>query len=140
MGHMNILKMSLIRNEDYLKQSIDFTGIGNSKIHPSDIDAVLEFDNKYLILMEFKHNGINIPIGQKLLLERISNSWNISSAEKKSVILKIKHNTNNGLINAVDCKVIEIYENVKWHKIKMSLIKCLNKLGHKWNSERIKNL
>ncbi len=35
------------------KQVIDFTGIQNGKIHPSDIDAVLE--NKY---------GIEMPFGQ----------------------------------------------------------------------------
>jgi len=35
----------LIRNRKRVKQVIDFTGVQNGKMHPSDIDAVLEFDN-----------------------------------------------------------------------------------------------
>ena len=42
---------SLIRNSNRVKQAIDFTGVQNGKIHPSDVDAVFEFDNKFLILM-----------------------------------------------------------------------------------------
>ena len=62
--------MSLIRNSNQTKQGLDFTGIQNGKIHPSDIDAVLEFDNEALILMEVKRTGNAIPTGQRLLLER----------------------------------------------------------------------
>ena len=43
--------MSLIRNANQVKQAIDFTGIQNGKIHPSDIDAAFEFDNEALILI-----------------------------------------------------------------------------------------
>ena len=54
--------MSLIRNSNKTKQGLDFTGVQNGKIHPSDIDAVLEFDNEVLILIESKYktevNGI----------------------------------------------------------------------------------
>ena len=38
--------LSLIRNRKLIKQVIDFTGLQNGKMHPSDIDAVLEYDNE----------------------------------------------------------------------------------------------
>ena len=41
---------SLIRNRKKVRQVIDFTGVQNGNMHPSDIDAVLEFDNEVLIL------------------------------------------------------------------------------------------
>ena len=129
--------MSLIKNENNLKQIIDFTGISSGNMHPSDIDGVLEFDDKFLVLMEFKYDGINIPKGQKLLLERISKAWDCSSNDKKSVILRIKHNFNSNII-AKDTKVIEIFESGNWYKIKMNLKKCLMKLGNKWNCEKLK--
>ena len=47
-----------IRNSKQVKQSIDFYGIGNDKIHPTDIDAVLEFNNEALILFEVKQYSI----------------------------------------------------------------------------------
>ena len=48
-------KKGLIRNRKRVKQVIDFTGVQNGKLHPSDIDAVLEFDNEVLILIEVKY-------------------------------------------------------------------------------------
>ena len=47
-------KKSLIRNSKQVKQVIDFTGVQNGKIHPSDIDAVLEFDKLLELLDESK--------------------------------------------------------------------------------------
>ena len=63
--------MGLIRSSKQVKQAIDFSGVQNGVIHPSDVDAVLEFGNKALILMEVKRRGNRIPTGQRLMLERI---------------------------------------------------------------------
>ena len=60
----------MIKYKNRIKQVLDFTGVGNSKIHPSDIDAILEFDNKYLIIFEVKLKGVQVPLGQKLLFEK----------------------------------------------------------------------
>ena len=78
---------SLIRNRKKVRQVIDFTGVQNGKMHPSDIDAVLEFDNEILILIEVKYKFKKIPTGQRLLLERLCNSWHT----KKSIVLKVEH-------------------------------------------------
>ena len=80
--------MSLIRNSNQTKQGLDFTGVENGKIHPTDIDAVLEFDNQALILMEVKRIHNEIPTGQRLVLERICDSWHTD----KSVVLFVTHN------------------------------------------------
>lgn len=68
------MQSSLIRNSKEVRQTIDFTGVQNGKIHPTDIDAVFEFDNEVLILMEIKKSGNKIPTGQRMLLERICDS------------------------------------------------------------------
>ena len=78
---------SLIRNSAEVRRTIDFTMVQNGAMHPSDIDAVLEFDNQILILIEVKKRGIKIPIGQRLLLERICDSWRTH----KSVVLKVEY-------------------------------------------------
>ena len=67
--------MSLIRNTKQVRQSIDFTGVENNKIHPTDIDFVLEFDNDILILGEVKREGNDIPLGQRLVLQRMVDRW-----------------------------------------------------------------
>ena len=63
-----MIEKSLIRSRNKVKQVIDFTGVQNGKLHPSDIDAVLEFDNEVLILMEVKYKFNKIPTGQRLFL------------------------------------------------------------------------
>ena len=49
--------MGMIKYHKRLKQLYDFEGMGKGKISPTDIDAVLEFGNKFLFLFEFKLEG-----------------------------------------------------------------------------------
>ena len=50
----------MIKYKKRFNQVIDFN-FGDSKIHPTDIDAILEFDNKYLIIFEVKKRGLYAP-------------------------------------------------------------------------------
>jgi len=129
--------MTLIRNSKQVCQSIDFSGIENGKIHPSDIDAVLEFDNDALILMEVKRKGNEIPLGQKLLLQRICDNWK----NNKSVVLYITHEFFDVSkdIPLSECIVKSIYWNGHWYDNKIKNLKSiLNSLGKKWKIDKLK--
>ena len=106
---------SLIRNSNQTKQGLDFTGVENGKIHPTDIDAVLEFDNEALVLIEVKRINNNIPIGQRLVLERICDSWHTD----KSIVLFVTHNFKNDLVDIplVECIVKKYYINGNWNEL-----------------------
>ena len=127
------MQSSLIRNSRDVRQTIDFTGVQNGKIHPSDIDAVFEFDNEVLILIEVKKIGNNIPTGQRLLLERICDSWHT----EKSCVLKVEHDCYDNTIDIPldKCVVTSVYANNTWYEIenKPQLISYFNKIGQKWN-------
>ena len=127
--------MTLIRNLNYLKQGSDFTGIQNGTMHPTDIDAVLEFNNDVLILMEVKYKNAEIPTGQRLVLERICNSWHT----KKSVVLKVEHdfNVENEAIPLDSCRVTKIYYNSKWYNKNINLVDQLNNLGKHFNCNKL---
>lgn len=131
--------MSLIRNTNQVKQSIDFTGIENGKIHPSDIDAVLEFDNKYLILFEVKRINNELPTGQRLLLERMCDNWG-----GKSIVLFVWHNFKDDTkdIPLIECSVEKYYFNKKWTKAKKetTIITALRGLHDSWGIEKLKGL
>ena len=129
--------MSLIRNSSQVKQAIDFSGIQNGKIHPSDIDAVLEFDNDILILIEVKRKGNKIPTGQRLLLERVCDNWKT----KKSVVLFVTHEfydtTKDIPLNK--CIVEKVYWSKSWRDNKnKDIISLLNELGKYWKSDKLK--
>ena len=130
--------MSLIRNTKQVRQTIDFTGIESGKIHPTDIDVVLEFDNEVLILMEVKRKGNVIPIGQRLVLERIANSWHTN----KVVVLYVTHNfkNDNKYIPLSECNVDSIYINKEWKDAKqeINLKNTLKGFSKKWNIKKFK--
>tara|TARA_R110000822_G_scaffold309173_1_gene438211 strand:+ start:67 stop:462 length:396 start_codon:yes stop_codon:yes gene_type:complete len=129
--------MSLIRNTKQVKQSIDFTGIQSGKIHPTDIDVVLEFDNEVLILMEVKRKGNLILTGQRLVLERIANSWH----NDKCVVLYVTHNFKNDDkdIPLRDCNVESIYLKRSWKEAKrdINLTDCLKGFSKLWNIKKL---
>ena len=132
--------MTLIRNTNQVKQAIDFTGIENGAIHPTDIDAVLEFDNEVLILIEVKKKGNKIPLGQRLVLERICEAWRTS----KSIILFVTHNFKNDLKNIPleECYVEKYYtQQTKWQKFSYykngRLKNILNFLGKQWGIKKL---
>lgn len=129
---------SLIRNANQIKQVIDFTKVQNGKIHPSDIDAVLEFNNEALILIEVKRNNCWIPTGQRLVLERIADSWHTHKAIVLHVVHSFKEDNKNIPLHL--CKVKQYYFNKEWQedKDKTSLIKCLNGLGKSWEIEKLR--
>jgi len=129
-------KKSLIRNSKQIKQVIDFTGVQNGKIHPSDIDAVLEFDNDALILIEVKRKYNKIPIGQRLLLERINDSWH---NQEKAIVLKVTHTYKDDTkdIPLDECSVEVCYYKGVWSARTGSLLEVLNKLGEAWNIKKL---
>ena len=130
--------MSLIRNRNQTKQAIDFSGIQNGKIHPTDIDGVLEFDNEVLILFEVKRFNNDIPIGQRLVLERICDSWKT----KKSIVLFVNVNIKNDIdyIPLKDGYVTKYYINGKWSDLNTNnkVTNVLNRLGTKWDIKKLK--
>ena len=129
--------MSLIRNSNKTKQGLDFTGVQNGKIHPSDIDAVLEFDNEVLVLIESKYKGTKIPTGQRILLERICNSWHTN----KACVLKVEHDFDRDDIDVpIDrCKITGVYHNGSWtNKNNIDFVSYLNRLGDYWNCQKCK--
>jgi len=127
---------TLIRNEKQIKQVIDFTGLQNGKIHPSDIDAVFEFDNEILILIEVKYKNSEIPTGQQLLLERLCDSWHTN----KSIVLYVEHNHSNDNENIPldKCFIKKIYYKEEWkERNKDKLLDFLNKLGKFWHCKKL---
>ena len=133
----------LVRNPKETTKAIDFVGIGTGKIHPSDIDGVLEFDNKYLILMEYKAKGINeLSIGQDLLLTRIADAWEKSGKDKKATVLFINHpnyGAEHDRIYAKDSEVNMFYSSGHWYEADFApLSLMLDRIARKWGCKKLK--
>jgi len=131
------MSKGLIRNKEQVKQAIDFVGTEWKDIHPSDIDAVLEFDNEHLILFEIKRKGHSIPKGQRLLLKRIVDCW---QRKGKAIILKGEHQCNDTeTIILQDCELTVLYYDGFWRKpdYQLTIGKAMNLLGKHWGIKKI---
>ena len=129
------MREGLIRNTNQVKQAIDFKGLDYGNIHPSDIDAVLEFDNKHLILFEIKRSGNDIPVGQRLLLKRICNDW-----KGNSIVLKGEHKCNDTETIFLDeCLLTESYKNGEWtkHSGSTTIKEALDNIALKWDIKKL---
>lgn len=102
---------SLIKNINKVSRPIDFTGLSSGNIHPSDIDAALEINGEYLVLIECKEKGKELDLGQKLLLQNINNNWH--SKYRKSIVLVVEHDDLE-VIQLKDTTVIKYYFNKEW--------------------------
>tara|TARA_R100000231_G_scaffold40177_2_gene34980 strand:+ start:301 stop:696 length:396 start_codon:yes stop_codon:yes gene_type:complete len=126
----------LIKYPKRIKQLIDFTGVQNKKIHPSDIDAVLEFDSKYLLLFEFKFKGAKVPIGQRLMLERIIDSWEDSG--KIGTVVYCEHTfPADQNIMAKECQVVGGYNKSQYKPYRCDFLHFIFKFGDKYDIKKI---
>lgn len=129
---------SLIRNRNLVKQVLDFSGIQNGVIHPSDIDFCLEFDDEILILGEVKKRWNDIPKGQELLLTRIADKWGYGA-----FVLKVEHEyiNENKDIPLDKCFITGCYTSGKWIDYEYSqkpITDFLNMIGTKMKNDKLK--
>lgn len=128
----------MIKYKKRIKQILDFKGVGNSKIHPSDIDAVLEFDNKYLIIFECKLKGVKVPFGQRLLFERIADAWQLQNGE--AFVVYCEHQTDpSEIVEMQNTTVVEVYHKKNNHPRNENIREFLTKLAINYNITKLTN-
>lgn len=128
----------MIKHPKRIKQVLDFRGLGNSKIHPTDIDAVLEFDNRYLILFEIKLKGAKNTVGQELVLKRICDCWEKTNGN--AFIIYCEHNTNpKEIVSMHNTTVTRIYTKRVNYKRNQNLKECLINLADHYKITKLKN-
>lgn len=101
-----------IKSRDGIKQVILYEGLESGKISLSDIDAVMELRDKFLILFEVKKEGIEIPKGQRSMLEAIVDAW--QETGRVGMIVKADHDQTGEFIYLRQCLVVDIYYKGNW--------------------------
>lgn len=103
--------------EKRARQTISFKGMRYGKITPTDIDALIEYHGKALILYEVKYNGarVNIKGGQWKALKELADMGERDG--KEAVVIVCDHyvaNTDKSP-NLAECKVRWIYYKGKYY-------------------------
>jgi len=93
---------------------------------PTDIDLVLEFQGKIIILVEYKKADAGMPKGQKRTLTTMVDAMQGRHTKNKmyqgkeryqgAYLVVAEHNTpgNTRFFDGAECKVREMYTNKKW--------------------------
>lgn len=74
-------------------QGRDFTGLRYGNITPTDIDGLIEYQDKCYVFLEAKLEGTSMPHGQELALVRLCDDV---QRVKPSILILATHNTAIG--------------------------------------------
>ena len=112
--------MSRIHNLKKASQPIDFSGLRiNGHIYPTDIDGLIEINNEEYIIFEVKYRGSEVPVGQRIALERMTDDFR--KAGKRAIAIVCEHSVKDfeKPVKAADCLVREVYFglDVVWRRI-----------------------
>ena len=106
----------LIQHRERMKQLINFKNMRIGSISPTDLDGLIEYQDKCFIFIELKYGDAEIPKGQKLALERLTD---LVSMMRPSVLIVGTHNTPIDIdIDMANTRVREYYYKRRWIKDK----------------------
>jgi aconitase A len=115
------------RKDSYV---VNFKGIKYGKCTPTDLDFVLEINNKIMIIAEVKRSERNkpLPIGQRILAENLCRYINEETI--KVFFLYVVGEVVDGQIKIQDSTVVSGFSNFTktWHVIDKPFNEVVNKL------------
>lgn len=104
-----------IENRERAKQLRDYTGLRWGNITPTDVDGLVEFDDKLFVFIEIKLNSTPLKKGQRVALARSCDA--IAKTGRMAVVLIVEHNTPIGTdIDVAPCIVREFRMRKKWRE------------------------
>ena len=106
----------MINNIKHFKQGLDFSGLKDGNKLATDIDCLLEFNNKLFIIVEVKHESYTeIPLGQKIALERLAYRRN-SDTSNCFVVIATHNILEKYIIDICDTYVESYIHKKGWNK------------------------
>ena len=101
----------VIKYRGRARQIIDFRGLTYGNITPTDIDGLIEYKDKCILLIEIKHQSKpGLDFGQRVAFERVCTGMN-----KPTLLLHAVHNEPvQNDIDAADCVVHRYFWKKKW--------------------------
>lgn len=112
--------LSPFADHDKAAQLIDFSGLGDGRVHPTDIDQSYDKHGRIFLFGEFKYDYAPVPRGQEIHLENLVNA--ISDGGRICVAYVADHHVRDPHkeVHAKDCIIRSIYtgKNRRWRMSK----------------------
>lgn len=115
MVEMESLERGGIRNVRRYKQLVDFRGLRYGSMTPTDVDGVLEYDDKLFVVLELKHvSAPPMKVGQRLALERMC--IHLTKQRSTILLLAVHDKAPEQLIDAAAAIVHSKYFFYQWRQ------------------------
>lgn len=117
----------VIYNRDKKRRLNTFKNLTYGKITPTDIDAFIDFGNKIFIIIEAKGEGVPVPTGQRIALERMLIKMSSDDSSAMVVIADVVDGDKDDDVDLGLCSVREVWlcneKKVKKHCVSEASVK-----------------
>jgi len=112
----------LIINRERARQLIDFSGLRYDNITPTDSDAIIDWHNKAWVITEWKYLEAELPFGQRLAFERLTDD--LERSGKPTLFMIAAHDVYDcdKDVDSANTPVREYRFKGKWYVFEASLI------------------
>jgi hypothetical protein len=98
-------------------QHIDFSGIRYGNATPSNVDGVLELEDRLFVILEYKHASAQpMSKGQRTMIERITDGLDIGGRYAIAVI-GIHNSPVGEIIDGANSQAVEVRWKSEWKSI-----------------------
>lgn len=104
----------LINHDDLIRQPLDYNGMLNFPKAPTDIDGLIEVDNRGYIIIEVKRGHTKMPQGQQIALERMVQDFRRSGKHAVAILLRHELYDPTQVIYPAFLPVVGIYDGKEW--------------------------
>lgn len=94
----------------------DFSGLRYGKITATDLDAFIDFGDRLFVFIEAKLPGVEIPLGQRLAMERLVDAT--ASSNRYAIGIIFEHQNRAGEIDFANGICTAYRWNGVWHNPK----------------------
>ncbi len=97
-------------------QGRDFTGLLYGNITPTDLDGLIDFQDRVWIFIEVKYGATPVPFGQRLALERLADA--VAESGRAALAIIAEHDTPAEKdIDVANCRVREYRSTGEWRAL-----------------------
>lgn len=128
----NMSERGEIRNIERKQQINSFKNIRYGNITPTDIDGLIEYQDKAYVIFEIKYGNAELPKGQRKAIQRLVTD--AGKANKKALAIIAEHHVDDTRqpVDVSQCDVREVFlsseKERKWRKPNhsMKLKECID--------------
>ena len=114
------MKDDAILHPERASQIIDFRGIEHKGTTFTDLDALLEYKNRAYIIVEVKYERKELPIGQKVAIERMVKDFWKRGKSALAIVAEHHETDKQKSVYLSECDVRSIYTSAerRWREPK----------------------